>query len=381
MTEQDGARQIIMRTSIQIGKVMGIPIKIHISFLLVLVVFPIALSMENIDNVFGFAYVESVPLRYGLALALTILLFSCVLLHELGHSWVAQRYGIVIRSITLIVLGGIAAMEEVPRDPRAEMRISIAGPAVSLAIGVFCCMIYLILNSIPQTPVLHHVTHLVWSLSFLNLILFVFNLIPAFPMDGGRVLRAWYAKRMPYLQATRKAVHVGKMLAVVMGVFGLLASIWLILIALFVYIGASEEEKFTEVSVTLEGIRVGDLMTRDLVHVPGTMTISELLGLMFEKKHLGYPVIDQYSKNLIGIVTFTDIREVPMNMHDSTLVRDVMTADVITITEDADAIDALKMISTHNVGQLLVERGGITVGIISRTDLMRSIAVLGYSEG
>jgi len=370
-----------MRTSIQIGKVMGIPIKIHISFLLVLVVFPIALSMENIDNVFGFAYVESVPLRYGLALALTILLFSCVLLHELGHSWVAQRYGIVIRSITLIVLGGIAAMEEVPRDPRAEMRISIAGPAVSLAIGVFCCMIYLILNSIPQTPVLHHVTHLVWSLSFLNLILFVFNLIPAFPMDGGRVLRAWYAKRMPYLQATRKAVHVGKMLAVVMGVFGLLASIWLSLIALVVYIGASEEEKFTEVSVTLEGIRVGDLMTRDLVHVPGTMTISELLGLMFERKHLGYPVIDQYSKNLIGIVTFTDIREVPMNMHDSTLVRDVMPADVITITEDADAIDALKMISTHNVGQLLVERGGITVGIISRTDLMRSIAVLGYSEG
>ncbi len=374
-----------MRTSIQIGKIMGIPIKIHISFLLVLVVFPIALSMENIDNVFGFAYVESIPLRYGLSFALTILLFSCVLLHELGHSWVAQRYGIVIRSITLIVLGGIAAMEEVPRDPRAEMRIAIAGPAVSLAIGVLCCLAYLGLHSISDAdaPISYvtHITHLLWSLAGINIILFVFNLIPAFPMDGGRVLRAWYAKRMPYLQATRKAVHVGKMLAVVMGVFGLLASIWLILIALFVYIGASEEEKFTEISVTLEGIRVGDLMTRDLVHVPGTTTISELLGLMFEKKHLGYPVIDQYSKDLVGIVTFSDIREVPMNMHDSTLVRDVMTADVITITEDADAIDALKMISTHNVGQLLVERGGRTVGIISRTDLMRSIAVLGYSEG
>ncbi len=367
-----------MKTSIQIGKVMGIPIKIHISFLLVLVLFPVVFSS---DAEFGFADVASAPLRYALALTLTILLFSCVLLHELGHSWVAMRYGIGIRSITLILLGGIAAMEEVPRDPRAEMRISIAGPLVSLTIGVLCYLAYLGLGiyDIVQISTISYISRFLWSISYINIILFVFNLIPAFPMDGGRVLRAWYAGRMPYLRATRKAVHIGKMFAIVMGVLGLFASIWLILIAFFIYIGASEEEKYAEVSVTLEGISVMDLMTREIAYVQDNLTISELLRLMFEKKHLGYPVVDQFTGKIVGIVTFTDIRSVPMSEHGNVLVRDVMK-NVIFIPEDADAMDALKSMSTENVGQLLVQDKGSITGIVSRTDLTRSIEVLGYHE-
>lgn len=366
-----------MKTSIQIGKVMGIPIKIHISFLLVLVLFPIVFSSES---VFGFADVESVPLRYTLSLVLTILLFSCVLLHELGHSLVARNYGVNIRSITLILLGGIAAMEDIPRDPRAELRISIAGPAVSLAIGVSCYLMYLAFHSIAQTSTFLHISHLLGSLAYINIVLFVFNLVPAFPMDGGRVLRAWYAERMPYLHATRKAVHIGKMVAIAMGILGLLGSIWLILIAFFIYIGASEEERFTEVSVTLEGIRVRDLMSSDIDYVPANMTISELLRLMFGKKHLGYPVVDQFTGNIVGIVTFTDIREVPMSKHDEVLVRDVMTGDIAFISGEADAMDALKMMSVHNIGRLLVRDDKRVTGIVSKTDLMRSIEVLGFSE-
>ncbi len=367
-----------MKTSIQIGKVMGIPIKIHISFLLVLVLFPVVFSN---DAEFGFADVASAPLRYALALTLTILIFTCVLLHELGHSWVAMKYGIGIRNITLILLGGIAAMEEVPRDPRAEMRISIAGPLVSLAIGIFCYLSYTFLDSysIAQLPVIAHIPHLLRSIAYINIGLFVFNLIPAFPMDGGRVLRAWYAGRMPYLRATRKAVHIGKMFAIIMAVFGLF-SIWLIMIAFFIYIGASEEEKYTEMSVTLEGIGVRDLMTREIAYVPDNITISELLRLMFEKKHLGYPVVDQFTGKIVGIVTFTDIRSVPMSEHGNMLVRDVMAKNVIFIPEDADAMDALKMMSVENVGQLLVQEKGSITGIVSRTDLTRSIEVLGYRE-
>nr|AAU83089.1 Zn-dependent proteases [uncultured archaeon GZfos26E7] len=366
-----------MKTSIQIGKVMRIPIKIHISFLLVLVLFPVVFAN---DAVFGFADVASVLLRYVLALTLTILLFSCVLLHELGHSWVAMRYGIGIRSITLILLGGIAAMEEVPRDPRAEMRISIAGPLVSLTIGVLCYLAYLGLGiyDMVQISTISHISHFLWSIAYINIVLFVFNLIPAFPMDGGRVLRAWYARRIPYLQATRKAVNIGKMFAIVMGVLGLFASIWLILIAFFIYIGASEEEKYTEVSVTLEGIRVRDLMTREIAYVQDNLTISELLRLMFEKKHLGYPIVDQFTGKIVGIVTFTDIRSVPMSEHGNVLVQEVMAKNVIFIPEDADAMDALKIMSTENVGQLLVQDKGSITGIVSRTDLTRSIEVLGY---
>jgi len=369
-----------MKTSIQIGKVMGIPIKIHISFLLVLVLFPVVFAN---DAVFGFADVASTSLRYALALTLTILLFSCVLLHELGHSWVAMKYGIGIRSITLILLGGIAAMEEVPRDPRAEMRISIAGPLVSLTIGVLCYLAYLGLGiyDILHISTISHISHFLWSIAYINIVLFVFNLIPAFPMDGGRVLRAWYAGRMPYLQATRKAVNIGKMFAIIMAVFGLLVrgAEWFILIAFFIYIGASEEEKYAEVSVTLEGIGVRDLMTREIAYVQDNLTISELLRLMFEKKHLGYPVVDQFTGKIVGIVTFTDIRSVPMSEHGNVLVREVMK-NVIFIPEDADAMDALKMMSTENVGQLLVQDKGSITGIVSRTDLTRSIEVLGYRE-
>jgi Zn-dependent protease len=371
----------IMKTSIQIGKVMGIPIKIHISFLLVLVLFPYVFSK---DAEFGFADVASAPLRYALALTLTILLFSCVLLHELGHSWVAMKYGIGIRSITLILLGGIAAMEEVPRDPRAEMRISIAGPLVSLTIGVLCYLAYLGLGSydIVQISTISYISRFLGSIAYINIVLFVFNLIPAFPMDGGRVLRAWYAGRMPYLRATRKAVHIGKMFAITMAVFGLLvpSAMWFILIAFFIYIGASEEEKYAEVSVTLEGISVSDLMTREIAYVQDNLPISELLRLMFEKKHLGYPVVDQFTGNIVGIVTFTDIRSVPMSEHGNVLVRDVMAKNVSFIPEDADAMDALKMMSVENAGQLLVQDKGSITGIVSRTDLTRSIEVLGYRE-
>jgi len=370
-----------MKTSIQIGKVMGIPIKIHISFLLVLVLFPYVFAK---DAEFGFADVASAPLRYALALILTILLFSCVLLHELGHSWVAMKYGIGIRSITLIILGGIAAMDEVPRDPHAEMRISIAGPLVSLTIGVLCYLAYLGLGSydLARIPTISYISRFLGSIAYINIVLFVFNLIPAFPMDGGRVLRAWYVKRMPYLQATRKAVNIGKMFAIIMAVFGLLVNdaVWFILIAFFIYIGASEEEKYTEMSVTLEGIKVRDLMTREIAYVQDNLTISELLRLMFEKKHLGYPVVDQFTGKIVGIVTFTDIRGVPMSEHGNVLVREVMAKKVSFIPEDADAVDALKMMSAENVGQLLVQDNGSITGIVSGTDLTRSIEVLGYRE-
>jgi Zn-dependent protease len=150
-------------------------------------------------------------------------------------SWVAMKYGIGIRSITLIILGGIAAMEEVPRDPRAEMRISIAGPLVSLTIGVLCYLAYLGLGiyDIVQISTISYISRFLWLIAYINIILFVFNLIPAFPMDGGRVLRAWYAGRMPYLRATKKAVNIGKMFAIAMAIFGLFAfeivNIWLIL--------------------------------------------------------------------------------------------------------------------------------------------------------
>ncbi|MDI6888499.1 MAG: CBS domain-containing protein [Methanocellales archaeon] len=358
-----------MKTSIQIGKIMGIPIKLHITFLLILPVF--ALVFASSPAPYGFVEVESTIVRYAFGTLAAVALFACVLLHELGHSYVAMKYGTKIRSITLLLFGGVASMEEVPRDPKIELKMAMSGPGVSFALGVAFLLIYLLLKPIwAESPV----TQLVFVLGLLNVILCGFNLIPAFPMDGGRILRAYLARQMPYMEATRKAVYIGKTFAFAMGVFGfLILSPILILIAFFVYIGASEEEKTTEITVTLEGVKVRDIMTKNVISVPPTMTVSELAELMFMEKHMGYPVVDG---RLRGVVTFSDVRQVPIEQRGKTLVGDVMTKKIISVAPDDDAINALKMMSQRNIGRVLVMEDGAMVGIVSRTDLIRSIQLL-----
>ncbi|MDI6860195.1 MAG: CBS domain-containing protein [Methanocellales archaeon] len=374
-----------MKTSIQLGKIIGIPVRLHISFLLILPLFAYAFATINapsgewmqshtfglMNTPLGFGSVEDLLIRYTSGTLVTLTLFSCVLLHELGHSYVAKKYGIVIKSITLIIFGGIASMEEIPPDPKIESKMAIAGPSVSLTIGLSFYFIYRLLEFVA----LDVMSIFVGMLAFYNVLLCGFNLLPAFPMDGGRLLRSWLAKRMSYIDATHKAAWVGKTFALMMGIFGLFyGGFWFILIAFFIYIGASEEEKATEVTVTLRGVKVRDIMTTDVQAVKPDMLVSELVNLMFKEKHMGYPVVDD---NVIGIVTFHDIRQIPPEKRDTTRVEDVMAHDIISVGPDEDAITALKLLSKHDIGRLIVMEDGIMVGIVSRTDLVRSLELLG----
>lgn len=360
-----------MKTSVQIGKIMGIPIKLHITFLLILPIF--ALVFASGAAPYGFAEVESAMVRYIFGTLAAVALFACVLLHELGHSYVAMKYGTKIRSITLLLFGGVASMEEIPRDPKIESKMAMSGPGVSFALGIVFLLVYLLLGPIwGESPI----TRLVFILGSLNIILCGFNLIPAFPMDGGRILRAYLARRMPYIDATHKAVYIGKTFAFAMGAFGfLVVSPILILIAFFIYIGASEEEKTTEITVTLEGVKIRDIMTKNVISIQSTMMVSELVELMFKEKHMGYPVVDEGGR-LMGVVTFSNVRKVPLEQRRKTLVGDIMTKKIISVTPDDDAIKALRIISRRNIGRVLVMEGGAMVGIISRTDLIRSIQLL-----
>ncbi len=374
-----------MKTSIQLGKIIGIPIRLHISFLLILPLFAYAFATINmpsgewmqshtfglINTPIGFGNIEDSLIRYTSGTLVTLILFSCVLLHELGHSYVAKKYGIGIKSITLIIFGGIASMEEIPPDPKIESKVAIAGPSVSLAIGLSFYFVYRMLEFFA----LDIIRLSVGILSFYNFILCGFNLLPAFPMDGGRLLRSWLAKRMAYVDATNKAVSIGKTFALIMGMFGLFyGGFWFILIAFFIYIGASEEKKATEVTVALRGVKVRDIMTTDVKAVKPNMSISELVDMMFKEKHMGYPVAED---NIIGIVTFNDIRQIPAEKRDSTYVSNIMTSEVISVHPDDDAIMALKLLSKHDIGRLIVMEDGIMVGIVSRADLVRSLELLG----
>jgi Zn-dependent protease/CBS domain-containing protein len=363
-----------MNSSIQIGKIMGIPIKLHITFLLIIPVF--GYIFANNAPGYGFGDVEPVWLKYTLGLSVAILLFTCVLLHELGHSYVAKKHGSKIQGITLFLFGGVSSLEDIPRNPKIEFKMALAGPSVSLLIGSILIILHEILKA--DIPTQNPFLRLVWIMGYINIVLSLFNLLPAFPMDGGRVLRAVLAGRMSYIKATQTAAYVGKMFAIFMGIFGFLTvkigGFWFLLIAFFIYIGASEEEKSTQVSVTLEGMKIKDIMSRAVITVPCTMSVEELVDFMFKYKHMGYPVAQ--GQDIKGIVTFTDVQSVPKEDRKNIRVSTIMTKEIISLKENDDAIMALKLMTVNNIGRLIILQDKKMIGIVSRTDILRSVQLL-----
>jgi Zn-dependent protease/CBS domain-containing protein len=357
-----------LKSALKIGSILGIPIRLHITFLLILPVFAYIFAINPYP--YGFQEVEPASTKYALSTVTAILLFASILLHELAHSYLAKQYGVNIESITLFLFGGVSSMEEIPRDPGQEAKMAFAGPLTSLIIGSVCLLIYRYI--IAPNPALsaNPVYLTIWILGAMNMVLGIFNLLPAFPMDGGRVLRSFYARRMSYVKATKSAAAVGKFFAILMAIFGILiGNLWFPLIALFIYAGASEEERSTQASVTLENILVKDIMTKDVVSVHPSMSVEDLVNFMFEKKHMGYPVIE--GGNLKGIVTFTDIQRVPTIDRPVMRVSDIMTRDVISVPSNAQASDVLKLVTSKNIGRVLVIDNGSLVGVLSRTDLVR----------
>jgi Zn-dependent protease/CBS domain-containing protein len=361
-----------MNTSFQIGKIIGIPIKLHITFLLIIPV--MGYIFANNNSVSGFGDVEPVFLRYVLGISVAILLFVCVLLHELGHSIVAKKHGTNIQGITLFLFGGVSSLEEIPRDPKVEFKMALAGPSISLLIGSILIIFYKLLttNTSPDNPFLR----LLWLIAYINIILFIFNLIPAFPMDGGRVLRSVLAGRMSYKKATSIAANVGKMFAIFMGIIGLIipGGLWYILIAFFIYIGATEEDKSTQISVTLEGLKIKDIMTRDIKTVSSGMNVEELVDFMFRFKHMGYPVVE--GNEVLGIVTFNDVHNIPKEERKNVLLSEIMTKEIINLKEDDDAVKAIKIMTMKNIGRIIILNEKKMTGIVSRTDLLRSVQLL-----
>ena len=366
-----------------VGRAFGIPIKLDLTFLLILPVFAwiigsqVDLWVNNLNTLWG-ADLDAAALTAGqtewiLGAIAALGLFAGVVLHELGHSLVAMRYGFPIDSITLWIFGGIAQLNDQPEDWREEFTIAIAGPAVSVALGVLS---YLALAVVPTG--LSTVRFVFGYLALMNLVLAAFNLLPGFPMDGGRVLRALLARNRPFADATRTAAEVGKLFAVLLGLFGLLQfNIILIGVAFFIYIGATSEAQQTVMNTAFRDVRVRDIMTPadDLNVVSSDTSIADLLETMFRQRHTGYPVMDD--GRLVGMITLEDAREVPEVERDAYRVEDVMTTDLKTIPAADDAMSAFEALQRHGIGRLLViDADGELAGIISRTDLMTAFDII-----
>jgi Zn-dependent protease/CBS domain-containing protein len=370
--------------SYRIGSLFGIPIKLDITFLLVLPLFAylIAGQVEQTVQLVNAlpriaidpASVADENTRWVVGAVAAIGLFTSVVLHELGHSLTAMRYGYTIDSITLWIFGGIAALSEMPENWKQEFMVAIAGPVVSVALGVLS---YVAVAAVPLPTSLGAVAFVFAYLAVMNVALAVFNMLPGFPMDGGRVLRALLARDRPYARATQIAASVGKGFAVLLGLFGLLTTQWLMIgIAFFIYIGASGESQQAVMKAVFDGVTVADVMTpRDRLHTVTPVTsIAELVERMFRERHTGYPVLD--AGELVGIVTLADAKDVKPVERDAYTVGEVMSTELKTVDPDMNAMDALQEIQSDDVGRLLVVEDDELVGLVSRTDLVTAFNVI-----
>jgi Zn-dependent protease/predicted transcriptional regulator len=369
-----------MDGSFRIGRLFGIPILIHYTFILVIPLFAwiigsqISNTADMIKEIFLVPVDTSlmtegyVPYLVGIIVALG--LFAGVLVHELAHSLVARYKGIRINSITLMIFGGIASMEEGVPDPKAELPMALIGPITSLVVGLVCSGIVYAVPTVISSPASAGIGVFVFGyLGILNIILCAFNLLPAFPMDGGRVLRAWLATRMPLYRATKIAADIGKGFAIVFGIIGLFSNPFLILIALFIYIGASSESTAVKYSFLLQNVTVGDMMSSPVTTVSPTLPLREIITMMYTSKHLGFPVVER--DTLVGMVTLADVNRTSPIDREAMQVRDIMTRDPVTLPPSAPVIDALKIMSARNFGRIPVVQDGKILGIVTRTDIIK----------
>ncbi len=341
---------------------LGIPLLLDLSFLVVLPLLAWMIGQQagrDLGLVGGDAFY--------LGLLCAVGLFVSVVIHELGHAVTARIYGVEVRNITLWFLGGIAQFAEMPRQRGAEAVVAIAGPIVSVVLALLCgAAIWLI-------PPTYSATLFVFGyLRLMNFMLAIFNLLPAMPLDGGRVLRSLLSLRMGHLRATQISAAIAKGLAVAMGITGLFfgGGIWLVLVAFFIYIAVTSETQNTLVVEMLQGIRVRDLMSREVKTVGSDMTVGDLMRKMVQEHHRGFPVME--NGRMVGMVSLQNLQGADPAAPIST----VFTAQVPVIPEHASALEAFGEMSHSSAGRLIVvDRAGQTVGIITRTDLMRAIQI------
>ncbi|MFQ3283519.1 MAG: Zn-dependent protease/CBS domain-containing protein [Natronomonas sp.] len=365
----------------RVGSVAGIPIKLDVTFLLILPVLAYLIGSGMADAVTALNAVLGAGLDaealtagatpWAIGFASATGLFVCVLLHELGHAAVARRYGYETESITLWLLGGIARPEERPERWNHELWIALGGPVVSVALGVGC---FVAINAVPSEPWRFVVSYL----AVLNIVLAGFNMLPAFPLDGGRVLRALLGRTRSHAAATELAVSVGKSFAVVLAIIGIVAfNPFLVAVAFFVYIAAAAEGRRTALAATFEGVRVADVMTpaSELSAVEPTESLAEVLDRMFGERHTGYPVLE--SGRLVGVVTLSDIRDVAPDSRATTTIEEAMSTDLETVGPDTEAMEAMTRLERGDVGRLpVVDRTGALVGLVTRSDLVTAMTVI-----
>lgn len=342
-----------MSWSWRIARIAGIDIYVHATFLILI------------------AWIAGVHWSEGRSIAAVIdgvafilALFACVVAHEYGHALTARRYGIRTRDITLLPIGGVARLERMPDDPRQELRVAVAGPVVNVVIAA---ALFLWLRAIGNWEPMSDVTVVRGAfgerLMLVNVALVLFNLLPAFPMDGGRVLRALLAMRMEYTRATQIAGSIGQGMAVLFGYLGLIGNPFLIFIALFVWIGAAQETSLAQMKSALAGIPVRRAMLTDFHTVSPAHTLGDVVELLLRGSQQDFPVMR--GTDVAGFLTRNALMAALEHRTRDTPVSEVMQAPCDTADASEMLETVLARLQAHNCRTAPVMHGGALVGLVT----------------
>jgi Zn-dependent protease/CBS domain-containing protein len=362
----------LLQGSWKIVTIMGIPIRVHFSWLIIFGLITWSLSTFYFPQAAPELPATSYWIKGTIA---AVLLFVSVAFHELAHSFIALRYNISIINITLFIFGGVAQMKGEPPTPKAELRIAIVGPLSSIFLsGIF--FLFYIATSSPEVKALYA------YLGRINLLLGIFNLIPGFPMDGGRVLRSilWERKK-DYFYATRTASGIGQKIALFFIFFGLFSiftgfqgGLWLILIGWFIYTAAQASYQQASLQEALSNVKVKDIMVRNMVTVNSSLTIDEAVdGYFLKYGYGGFPVFDDH--RFLGIITLKEVSNVSRENWQKIKVYDVLIKHKKgwEVSPESNVMNALNLMTTEDKSRLVVTENDKVVGLITRNGIARYV--------
>ncbi len=366
-----------MKAQIKLGRILGIEIGLHYSWFLIALLITLSLAAEfnSLNPGWGQAVI------WVTAIATGLLFFAAIIAHELSHAVVAKARRLPVRSITLFALGGVAQIEREADDAATEFWMGIAGPIMSVVIGFFCLALAVILGwpfgAVPETPFL---AMLMW-LGYINIILAIFNMIPGFPLDGGRVLRAiiWWVTG-DGLRATRIATRVGQIVAFGFIILGLLrffagaglGGLWIAFIGWFLLEAARSSRAQVEISETLRGVRVADLIERDCVIVDGHHSLQNFVDQYLLRTGRRCFLV-RNGHGIDGLITPADLKETDRERWPYTTVAEVKRPlnKLRAVTRDTPVSEALEIMGREDVNQLPVVQDGYIEGVISRSGVLR----------
>ena len=360
-----------MKKSLKIGSVAGIGIFLHWTFLLLLA------------GIFAFYLFQGSTVASALAgVGIITAVFGCVVLHELGHALTARRFDVPTRNITLYPIGGIARLERIPSEPMKEFWIAIAGPAVNVVIAIFLAGLIVATGGsfAPQT-MLDPGSNVLATIMWINVALVGFNLLPAFPMDGGRVLRALLATRNDYADATQTAASIGQGMAILFGLFGLITlNPILLFIALFVYVGAQQEAQQAMMRALTEGTPVRQaMMTRFQTLMPDN-TLGDAVDELLAGSEHDFPVVDEKGQ-VIGLLRRRTLIQALSDRSRDTPVREVASAECFTVDAGAMLDEALTQMQQANCSTVPVVRDDALVGLLTLENVGELMMVSSALEG